>query len=71
MKLQVYKNPDDKRDCMWELTLSDEEAQKWYKEVMRRFKEKEDDVFDVDEAYECGVISIWHLQSMLDFFKKT
>lgn len=70
MKLQVYKNPEDKKTYIWELTLSDEEAQKWYDEVMRRFKERSEFVFDVDESYECWAISIWHLQSMLDFFKK-
>lgn len=55
------------------MTIPDHQWQKWYDEMMRRFREKEEPpaiserLFDVDESAEIGVIGIEHLQECLKF----
>lgn len=57
-----------------QVTIEDAQWKKWYDEVVRRFwKHWESDeyrVFDIDEAQECGVIWIEHLQECLNFLSK-
>lgn len=78
MKLEICKRWDilisDKNPKIWEIELDSELTTIWYNEMMRRFiKETQEDkytvipLYDVDEAYECGQISLWHLKDMLTF----
>jgi hypothetical protein len=50
--------------------ISDEDYRLWYNEMMRRFREKEEEVFDVDEAFECDRMSLAHYKSMFRFLSK-
>lgn len=67
MRLQIYKNPDDKNTKIGFIEIKNELARVWYEEIMKRFKISEWEIFDVDEAFETWAISINHLWEMLKF----
>lgn len=70
MKLQIYKNPDDKTTKIWYIEIKNELTEKWYNEMMNRFKKSEWERFDIDETFEIWKISVNHLIEMLNFLKK-
>ena len=81
MRLQIYKNPDDKNTKIGLIEIKNELARVWYNEMMRRFKElsncvnekhkqvylKNNNIYDLDESFETWTISINHLWEMLKF----
>lgn len=71
MKLSIYKYPDDKSSKIWSIELKKEFSALWYNEMMRRFKEHENNCYDVDESFTCWVISLSHLEEMIKFLRKT
>jgi hypothetical protein len=77
LKMKIKQNwfsisKDNK--TIWEISIEQEYADLWYKEMMRRFikpeKDEKPNCFDIDESYECWEISIWHLKEMLKFLTK-
>lgn len=70
MRLAIYKNPDLKQDYIWYIWIKKEYTSLWYNEMMRRFKNHENNVYDVDESYECWVMSISHINEMFKFLNK-
>jgi len=71
--VKIYKDQnsiDNKEEPIMIVHISDGEYKLWYKEMMRRFREKEDEVYDVDEAFECDKMSLSHYKEMLRFLNK-
>ena len=50
--------------------ISDDDYKLWYNEMMRRFRYQEEEVFDVDEAFECDRMSLAHYKAMFSFLSK-
>jgi len=83
--LTIYKNCDTKEDFIWTIDIKEKYLEMWYNEMMRRFTclwditwedvKREylyaNPVYDVDESYETGQISLWHLNEMINYINKT
>jgi len=65
----IYKTPEEKEDDIWSIDIKERYTEMWYKEMMKRFKEWEKKVYDIDESYETWKISLWHLNEMINFLK--
>ena len=52
MKLQIYKNPDDKTTKIWYIEIKNELTEIRYNERMRRFKISKWEMFNINENYE-------------------
>lgn len=71
--MKIYKDQnsiDNKENPLMIVDISDEDKKIWYSEMMRRFKTKENEIFDVDEAFECDRMSLAHYKEMLRFLNK-
>lgn len=67
MKLTIYKNPDNTEDYIWVIDIKERYADIWYNEMTNRLIKAEWERFDIDESYETGCISLWHLEEMIKF----
>lgn len=85
IKLNIY---NDSKECdealsmsvRWEykkpllvFEITNEQAEKWRQQAYQYLREKRiDKMFDVDEAFETGIMSLRHLSEMTYFlYKKT
>jgi hypothetical protein len=62
----------------WKTIVESKEGKAWYKEQMARFSRADDrpmgtkpteELFDVDESFECGWMSPAHWRSFIKFIK--
>ena len=82
MKFKIVRNwTSIKEKALFEVILKNKDTENWYNEVWRRFwklstfaseEEKQEyinktPIFDVDESYECGIMSISHLQEFIKY----
>lgn len=68
--LTIYKDCDTKEDFIWTIDIKERYTEIRYNEMMNRFKKHSKDCYDVDESFETGEISLWHLSAMINFLKK-
>ena len=67
LKFEIKENPDLKTKILFELQIYQDKWELWYNEVMRRIREWEEEVFDVDESSELWVMSQKHFKAMDSF----
>ena len=75
MKLTIYKYPEKKEDYIWVIDINERCTNLWYNEMNNRWREvrhnPEIKIFDIDESYETGQMSLDHLLEMIKFLKET
>ena len=71
LKFKIKENPDLKSKTVFEIHLIQNIWILWYNEVMRRIKDWEQEVFDVDESWDLWVMSRKHFNAMDKFIFNT